>query len=57
MNKTMTLDEACIIIENFVVANNLDPLSGIELMTKYFKQIAIHERQALIVFMEETKSK
>ena len=55
MNKLMDINEACETIELFAEVNHLDPLSGIEVMVKYFKQLSLHERNALITFMEETK--
>jgi hypothetical protein len=55
MNTVMNIDEACDVLELFALANNLDPLTGVEVMTKYFKQISQLERTALIVFMDETK--
>jgi hypothetical protein len=48
----MNLDTACNIIENFVLANQVDPLTGVELMVKYYKQISPKERQALCIFMD-----
>ena len=40
MNKLMDINEACETIELFAEVNHLDPLSGIEVMVKYFKQLS-----------------
>ena len=51
----MDISEACEIIYDFADVNQLDPLTGIEIMVKYFNQLAPHERDALFTFMDETK--
>jgi hypothetical protein len=55
MNNTMTLDYACEIIETFADVNQMDGLSAIEALVKYYRQISPLERKALEVFMDETK--
>jgi hypothetical protein len=49
------LEEACDTIYRFADANQTDPLTGIELMVKYFKQLSPKEQQSLVVFMDKTK--
>jgi len=49
------LEEACEVIYLFADANQTDPLTGIELMVKYFKKLSQKERQSLVVFMDATK--
>jgi hypothetical protein len=49
------LEEACETIYLFADANQTDPLTGIELMVKYYKQLNPKERQSLVVFMDATK--
>lgn len=55
MDILMDINEACNTIELFAEANQLDPLTGIEIMVKYYKQLSPRERNALVTFMEETK--
>ena len=50
----MNLEIAVDIILNFSEANQVDPLKGIELMVKHFRQLSAHELQAIRVFMEES---
>lgn len=49
------LEEACDVIYRFADANQTDPLTGIELMVKHFKQLSPKEQQSLAVFMDATK--
>jgi hypothetical protein len=49
------LEEACEVIYRFADANQTDPLTGVELMVKYFKQLSLKEQQSLVVFMDKTK--
>jgi hypothetical protein len=49
----MIIEQALEIIEDFFTANQVsDPLTGMELMVKHFKQLNQQEQQALIAFME-----
>jgi hypothetical protein len=50
----MKLEIAVDIILNFSEANQVDPLKGIELMVKNFRQLSPHELRAIRVFMEES---
>jgi hypothetical protein len=49
------LEEACEVIYRFAEANQIDPLTGIELMVKYYKQLSPKEQQSLVIFMDATK--
>jgi uncharacterized protein YfkK (UPF0435 family) len=53
----MTIDEAYVYIQNFAQANQIDELTGIEYMVKYYAQLSPRERLALGVFMAETRKK
>lgn len=53
----MTIDEACAYIYEFSQANQVDELTGIEYMVKYYTQLSPQERQALAVFIAETGTK
>ena len=55
MSKVIDINEACDTIYRFADANQTDPLTGIELMVKYFKQLSPKEQQSLVVFMDKTK--
>lgn len=55
MIKEMTIEEACLYIQDFAKANKIDELTGIEYMVKYYAQLSPRERLALAVFMEETR--
>jgi hypothetical protein len=55
MNTIISIEEACDVIYQFADANQTDPLTGIELMVKYFKQLSPKEQQSLMVFMDKTK--
>jgi hypothetical protein len=55
MNTIIDLKEACETIYRFSDANQVDPLTGIELMVAYFKQLSQHERDSLCLFMDESK--
>ena len=47
-----TIEQAFEIIEDFFVANQVtDPLTGMEIMVKNFKQLSQTEQQALVTFM------
>ena len=50
----MNLEIAVDIILNFSEANQVDPLKGIELMVKHFRQLSPLELRAIRVFMEES---
>jgi hypothetical protein len=51
----MNVETAIDTILTFSEANQTDPLTGIELMVKYYKQLSPNEQQSLVVFMDETK--
>ena len=55
MLKEMTIDQAYVYIQNFAQANQVDELTGIEYMVRYYAQLSPRERLALGVFMDETK--
>jgi hypothetical protein len=57
MLKTMDLQTACNAILAFAEANQVDELTGIEYMVKYYTQLSPRERLALGVFMDETKER
>ena len=50
----MNLEKSVDIILDFAEANNVDPLRGIELMVKHFRQLSPQELRAIRVFMEES---
>lgn len=50
----MNLETAVDTILDFSQANQVDPLRGIELMVKHFRQLSAREQRALTVFMDET---
>ena len=50
----MNLEKSVDIILDFAEANNVDPLQGIELMVKHFRQLSPQELRAIRVFMEES---
>ena len=50
----MTLETAVDTILDFSLANQVDPLKGIELMVKHFRQLSPTELRAIRVFMEES---
>jgi hypothetical protein len=53
-----TLTQAFEIIEDFFVANQVtDPLSGMELMVKHYKQLNKQEQAALVTFMAASREK
>ena len=55
MLKEMNIDTAYNTILLFAEVNQVDELTGIEYMVKYYDQLSIRERLALSVFMAETK--
>ena len=55
MLKTMDIQEAYLYIQDFAQANQVDELTGIEYMVKYYQQLSVRERLALEVFMNEAK--
>jgi len=55
MLKEMDIQDAYGAIQAFAEANQVDELTGIELMVKYYRQLSVRERTALHTFMEETK--
>jgi hypothetical protein len=57
MNTVINIEHACETIYRFSDANQVDPLTGIELMVAYFKQLSQHEQDSLCLFMEKTKRK
>ena len=55
---SQTLEQAFEIIEDFFVANQIqDPLQGMEIMVKHFKQLTKLEQQALAIFMDASCKK
>jgi len=50
----MNLETAVDTILDFSLANQVDPLRGIELMVKHFRQLSPQELRAIRVFMEES---
>ena len=49
----MIIEQALEIIEDFFAVNQVsDPLTGMEIMVKHFKQLSQQEQQALIAFMD-----
>ena len=57
MLKDMDIQTACDTIYAFAQANQVDELTGIEYMVKYYTQLSPRERLALAVFMAKTKEK
>jgi hypothetical protein len=57
MLKEMNIETACNAIQAFAEANQVDELTGIEYMVRYYDQLSPRERTALAVFMAETKRK
>ena len=55
MLKEMDIQNAYAAIQAFAEANQVDELTGIEYMVKYYAQLSPRERLALGVFMDETK--
>ena len=55
MLKEMDLDSAYCAIQAFAQANQIDELTAIEYMVKYYAQLSIREHLALGVFMAETR--
>ena len=51
----MNLEDAIDTILDFSEANQVDPLNGIELMVKHFRQLSPKELRAIRVFMDESK--
>ena len=50
----MNLEKSVDIILDFAQANQVDPLQGIELMVKHFRQLSALELRAIRVFIEES---
>jgi len=54
----MLIEQAFEIIEDFFAANQVtDPLTGMELMVKHYKQLNKQEQQALVTFMAASREK
>ena len=54
----MEIEQCFEIIEDFFVANQItDPLTGMEIMVKHFKQLSQLEQQALVTFMATSSKK
>lgn len=51
----MTLDQACARIVAYSVVNNLESLSAVERMVKYYKLLSAEDQEAIAVFMDATK--
>jgi hypothetical protein len=55
---TMTIEQSFEVLEDFFVANQVaDPLKGMELMVRHFKQLSKLEQEALVVFMAASREK
>ncbi len=54
----ITIEQAFEIIEDFFEANQVtDPLTGMELMVKHYKQLNKQEQAALVTFMATSRKK
>ena len=54
----MTIEQSFEVLEDFFVANQVaDPLAGMELMVRHFKQLSKLEQQALLTFVAEGSKK
>ena len=54
----MAIEQAFEIIEDFFAANQvIDPLTGMELMVKHYKQLNKQEQAALVTFMAASREK
>lgn len=54
----MVIEQAFEIIEDFFTANQVeDPLSGMELMVRHYKQLNKQEQEALVTFMDASREK
>jgi hypothetical protein len=51
----MNLDQALAQIITYSIANGIDSLGAVERMVKQFKTLSPEQRQAVEVFMAETK--
>ena len=51
----MNLDQALAEIMSYGVVNGVDELTAIERMVKHYKTLPVQQRQAVEVFMAETK--
>jgi hypothetical protein len=51
----MTLDQACDIMEDYAIQQDLDDLAAIEHMAKNYRTLVPEVKQALTVFMNATK--
>lgn len=51
----MNIDTAVDVILDFSDANQVDPLTGIELMVKHFRELSPKELRAVRIFMDECK--
>ena len=56
MNTVMAIEDACLAIQDFALANRVDELTAVEYMVKYYRQLSARERMALTTFMNFTKS-
>ena len=53
----MDILTACDTIQAFAIANQVDELTGVEYMVKYYTQLSPRERLALETFMDATRKK
>jgi hypothetical protein len=54
----MVIEQAFEIIEDFFTVNQVtDPLTGMELMVKHYKQLNKQEQAALVTFMAASREK
>lgn len=51
----MNLDQACARIVAYSVINNIESLTAVERMVKYYKLLSAEDQKAITVFMTETK--
>jgi hypothetical protein len=51
----MTIDQALEILEIYAVERGLDSLAGVEHMVQNLRTLSSTDRQAVTVFMDETK--
>ena len=51
----MNLDQACARIVAYSVVNNIESLTAVERMVKYFKLLSAEDQEAVAVFMAATK--
>ena len=55
MIKDLDIQQACDTITAFAEANQVDQLTAVELMVKYYSQLSPKEQRSLVDFMEYTR--